>query len=276
MAGWLGPLIQAGGAIVGGLLGQDSARDAARLNARAQKQFAQHGIRWRVEDAKAAGLHPLYALGAQTPSFSPVHVQSPMGDALAEAGQHVGRAVSATMTGQEKLMQMYQLENARAQYQETDARRQLIEEELAALRRNAQPDMPAVNSSSSIPPGAFITKPSEVTSHDPSNTGIAAGPPDVAFKRWDIGGGHYVLLPNASSISEALESILENDKAMALFMQYNRAEGDPASLQYFQDKFILGKSDREIADERARAWRHSQYVKKRLKPMRKNEYFFYK
>lgn len=28
-----------------------------------QREFAQQGIRWKVEDAKAAGLHPLYALG---------------------------------------------------------------------------------------------------------------------------------------------------------------------------------------------------------------------
>lgn len=37
-----------------------------------QREFAQNGIRWRVDDAKAAGLHPLAALGASSASYSPV------------------------------------------------------------------------------------------------------------------------------------------------------------------------------------------------------------
>lgn len=39
-----------------------------------QEEFARNGIRWRVEDAKAAGIHPLAALGAQTTSYQPVQV----------------------------------------------------------------------------------------------------------------------------------------------------------------------------------------------------------
>lgn len=36
-----------------------------------QREFAKMGIQWRVQDAIAAGLHPLFALGANLPSFSP-------------------------------------------------------------------------------------------------------------------------------------------------------------------------------------------------------------
>lgn len=39
-----------------------------------QREFAQNGIRWRVDDAKAAGLHPLAALGASGSSYSPTSV----------------------------------------------------------------------------------------------------------------------------------------------------------------------------------------------------------
>jgi hypothetical protein len=46
-------------------------------NIEMQKDFAQHGISWRVKDAKEAGLHPLAALGAQTTSFSPSSVGAP-------------------------------------------------------------------------------------------------------------------------------------------------------------------------------------------------------
>lgn len=36
-----------------------------------QRRFAKRGLQWRAEDAKAAGLHPLAAVGSAGPSFSP-------------------------------------------------------------------------------------------------------------------------------------------------------------------------------------------------------------
>lgn len=76
----------------------------AQQNIAHQKEFAQQGIRWRVDDAKAAGLHPLAALGAQTTSFSPVSV----GDlalpktSFGEMGQDIGRAIDAGSTAAER------------------------------------------------------------------------------------------------------------------------------------------------------------------------------
>lgn len=40
-------------------------------NRQLQIDMARHGVRWRVEDAKEAGLHPLFALGAQIQGGSP-------------------------------------------------------------------------------------------------------------------------------------------------------------------------------------------------------------
>lgn len=57
------------GSAISGLLGAKSAKKDREL----QKDAMQEGIRWKVADAKAAGIHPIYALGA--PSFSP----SPVG-----------------------------------------------------------------------------------------------------------------------------------------------------------------------------------------------------
>ncbi len=55
----------------------------------------KNGIQWRVEDAKKAGLHPLYALGANTASYTPVSQDSSaMGNAVADAGAYLGKAVS--------------------------------------------------------------------------------------------------------------------------------------------------------------------------------------
>lgn len=47
-------------------------RDIANQNIALQREFAQMGIRWRVDDARAAGIHPLAALGASGASFNPI------------------------------------------------------------------------------------------------------------------------------------------------------------------------------------------------------------
>lgn len=72
----------------------------AQQNIANQKEFAQQGIRWKVADAQAAGLHPLAALGAQVSSYSPVSV----GDLsmpktnFGDMGQDIGRAIDAGST----------------------------------------------------------------------------------------------------------------------------------------------------------------------------------
>lgn len=83
--------------IAGGLLGSSSAKKQQEANYKAQKEFAQNSIRWKVDDAKAAGIHPLFALGGNTASYSPNPVVA--GDyGLSEVGQNLGRAVQAGMT----------------------------------------------------------------------------------------------------------------------------------------------------------------------------------
>lgn len=50
---------------------RQSQEKIAQMNLNSNKEFAQNGIQWKVADAKAAGLHPLAALGAQTTSYAP-------------------------------------------------------------------------------------------------------------------------------------------------------------------------------------------------------------
>lgn len=114
-------LISAGASMMGGQMGQISQNRArraqeklARENLAQQREFAQHGIRWKVEDAKQAGISPLAALGANTTSFSPIQTQSfpdsPMGKSLANAGQNIGRAVAAQKTKNELRAEELQLQ----------------------------------------------------------------------------------------------------------------------------------------------------------------------
>lgn len=100
----LSSLIKAGTSLLGGLMGSRAADSANDQNIKMQKQFAQEGIQWRVADAKKAGIHPLYALGAQTASFAPSSVGDPIGGAISDMGQDIGRAVDAASTSGDRVI----------------------------------------------------------------------------------------------------------------------------------------------------------------------------
>lgn len=124
-----GSLISAGASLAGGLLNRSAAQDAQQQTRenldrqmQMQKDFAKSGIRWRVEDARKAGIHPLYALGANTPQYTPSSAtfaaDNSLGNSFAAAGQDIGRAINSTRTGAEResaftrSMQNLQLQNA--------------------------------------------------------------------------------------------------------------------------------------------------------------------
>ena len=90
-----GNLIGAGSSLAGGMINATTSKKIAREQMKLQKEFAQNGIQWRVEDAKKAGLHPLYAIGASGATYTPVSQDSSaMGNAVADAGAYLGKAVN--------------------------------------------------------------------------------------------------------------------------------------------------------------------------------------
>lgn len=93
---------------------REAAAAANAANIAFQKEFAQHGIRWRAEDAEAAGIHKLAALGAPGASFSPSVIPESSGDkyrALGRMGQDVSRAFNVTLDPYEKASRALQLES---------------------------------------------------------------------------------------------------------------------------------------------------------------------
>lgn len=122
----LGELIGGGINLINGFMNRDAQADAnaanlaqarennatqakyAQLNLDQQREFAQNGIRWKTQDAIAAGLHPLAALGAQVSSFAPISVGTSSADIksspldLAPMGQNISRAISAGSTAPER------------------------------------------------------------------------------------------------------------------------------------------------------------------------------
>lgn len=78
MGDWYGAAASAFGSLIGGITSYNEGiknRNAiAKANAQNiayQREFAKNGIQWRVQDARNAGINPMYALGAQGASFTP-------------------------------------------------------------------------------------------------------------------------------------------------------------------------------------------------------------
>lgn len=105
----------AGGAIsaLGGAYAANKSAQVANnvnlLNYKQAKEFAQNQIQWRVADAKAAGLHPLAALGV-SPIAAPASAVgadvSGLGQGLSEMGQNLSRSVDAFQSRRERDREM--------------------------------------------------------------------------------------------------------------------------------------------------------------------------
>lgn len=100
----LGSLLGVAGSLIGGLFGKSEADQQMKE----QRKYAQNAIRWRAADARAAGIHPLAALGASSPNYTPVNsgLGSAIGDGLANLGNAVGdtaprqqKAITASIVG---------------------------------------------------------------------------------------------------------------------------------------------------------------------------------
>lgn len=192
-----GPLIGGVGSIVGGLLGDESQKDATNMNIAMQREFAQNGIRWKVADAKAAGLHPLAALGASTASFSPIAVGDPIGSALAAAGQDLSRAFMAKQTQGERLSERLLL--AQIEGQE-------IENAFKASQ------MARLSSPTQMPPpmqGSIEVQPSKITSTRVGNPSLEAAPPAPAVKEFINADGTVTTWPSAEAKQAIEDSLYE-------------------------------------------------------------------
>lgn len=96
----------------------------SKKNYKRQKEFAQNAIQWRVQDAIAAGLHPLAALGMPVASYAPEYVgggsRGSFQSEINDMGANITRAMTAgtaspAMTPAETAFQGLQLENQKLQ-----------------------------------------------------------------------------------------------------------------------------------------------------------------
>lgn len=129
------PLFSIGADLLGGALSDKSVRDANDTNRDVQYDMARNGIQMRVADAKAAGIHPLMALGVQPFSPSPTAVgSSGVGDSISRMGQNMSRASLATASA-DKRREALMLENASLQ-------NDLLRAQISMINRPNNPPFP--------------------------------------------------------------------------------------------------------------------------------------
>jgi len=166
----------------------DNASLQRNLEYERQKEFAQNGLRWKVEDAKRAGIHPLAALGGTGSLYAPAATTIASGGsgpdyagAFANAGQNVMRAVNATRTSEER--EAAQLQTSQ------QLRMNELEVEGKMLHNDLMRSQIAQQNSMANPPFPTLKKPAEITMNQPGKPNQEAGSiTDVGWVRSGDGG----------------------------------------------------------------------------------------
>lgn len=240
-----GAAIGAGASLLGGMMTDRANRRTARENLAYQREFAQKGIQWRVEDAKAAGLHPLFALGAQTPSYSPAQtVGSGVGKSLSEAGQAIGNAVARQQTAEQQQLAAAQLRLLQAQANSEDERAFGMFLDNARKVQDQQPqqspgnlvDPRFVYGAAGVPGGGVgqvQVKPSEVYSSAPSDRSMEAGT-GTFWKSWNVTKDGRIVATPSKDLAELLESTGESPLAALMILKKNLSQ-NPNFLLENQD-----------------------------------------
>lgn len=150
--------------LISGAKASNKAGDAARADRQLQMDTLHNQIQWRVEDAKKAGINPLYALGASPYSVSPVGSGGYVGTDFAGLGQDISGAFARGQSNEDRVIaaknavvqgqhDALQLENMRLQ-------NDLLASQIA--RMNSAQVGPGVPEVENFPPGSVDRVPDRV------------------------------------------------------------------------------------------------------------------
>lgn len=273
-----GSLLSLGGDLLGGHLNRKEQRSQQDQNEALQREFAQMGTRWRVADAQAAGVHPLFALGGGGASFTP-SPSSANYDEVGRIGQH---ARQASMDASARELQAKQLEVLSSEVGKNEAQADLFRSEAARNRQSNESSAPfpemhtdqveykkAFDDPKQVfnPLSRAIVRkvspefaddvrggPEErmLVDHDPSisNPTGAATP---FFQRFDMGHG-TVFLPSIGSQGNVMESLegLHETAIWASVVAENKRRGTLGALMATYD--AIGKADPKKVKEYGKRW----------------------
>lgn len=254
-----------------------------------QREFAQSGIQWRVQDAIQAGIHPLAALGGSGATYSPAaHIaggtfSSPsgpsgvsanfsssggMGDALTSMGQDLSRAVEKSMNASDRTdsytaaMQVLNLEKGSLE-------NELLRSQLSRSRQASNPPMPVgqrygVDGQGSTASGTTAAsvvklKEGEITGRDPARPSTEGhSVPDTGWARTVTG-----LAPVPSKdVKERIEDNLIQEVMWAI--RNNIVPSLPGMGKYNQPnvpakpgyEWVYNPLKQEYQEMKWRGWKH--------------------
>lgn len=137
-----GPILgQLAANVISGVLQGGQADSNTKANINFQREFATHGIQWKAEDARDAGLHPLAALGTNTTSFTPQSVFT-TDYGVGKMGQDISRAIRATQTKEDKYREAIDTQIKREQLQRMQLENLGL---LKKIKESNNPSMPSLN-----------------------------------------------------------------------------------------------------------------------------------
>lgn len=180
MFGIGGNAISAGLNFLGGMIEHeeresqfDTQKAMSETQMQKQEEFARSGIQWRVEDAKKAGVHPLFALAGSGATFNPgaipVGGETGIGQALNNMGQNLSRSAGLTAEQKEHAYLSNMLLRAQIRKTEGEAAAQYALVSDAALKRQ-QANITAVvpsGESTAVRPGDGVQyMPNQITVRD--------------------------------------------------------------------------------------------------------------
>jgi hypothetical protein len=198
-------LVSAGTDLIGGVLGNNAQEELYKQSYKNQKEFAQKSIRWKVADAKAAGIHPLAALGVNPVPYQPASVGKDY-SYLSDMGQDISRAVAANQTKEQRRLTQLALDKAEAELVNQRIQNMI---DMKRLRNNA-------NGQGTVPPvgnpydgiieehlggKGYYYRQNEIPAH---SNGIASGV--LPFEQYSVKRTGEVEPVISQSVSEGMES----------------------------------------------------------------------
>lgn len=251
---WLAAAGLASGAL--GFLGSRSRDKSAQGQFDAQQD---QSIQRRVEDAKKAGVHPLFALGASVGTSPTIYAGETPGGALGKGLETAAQGIESSQRTKASADQTV-VANARADTLATAQERALLaqanRDEAQANLTNSQRARITQNMGATghdtlgVGPGTFgeglgvhEVIPGQSTATQPApNQERVAGHSEPFFKRYNVWGKHGVYGPSAQEPAEAFENV----GGLALALVYNTAVGTKVMVDYAH-KYLKAAAKQDYA-----------------------------
>lgn len=212
----IGTMVGAGIGLLGGVasnLFQGKQQEEGYAN---QREALQNSISWRVADARRAGIHPLYALGAQPMNISPIINQDNIGPAVQQMGQSISDVQKNAVTEHQKMMQFAEYQVLQSQMNRNDAEAELARtqaQRIATERNNINPPGLGVHNEMGQNPtgggtGFYDVKAAEEISAKPDKAWSSAGKnPGYQLRYMDNGLPMYLPIAEGDSPEETISEM---------------------------------------------------------------------